>query len=149
MAPNPLLRSRPHAKKTFGKAFGEATGVSDPRLQKIRIRNHCAGGKAATVAGYAGPGFHTWPTGHFLQNTDTIALIRIRRIETGLKRRSVRRSLRRSFRTRACFSDAFTERCPENHILENKCVLKEHRIGMAGVDVRDERSPIDNILMPS
>ena len=55
--PNPLLRSRSPAKK----AFGAATGVSDPRLQKIRIRNHGAGGKAATVAGYVGPGFHNWP----------------------------------------------------------------------------------------
>jgi hypothetical protein len=34
MAPNPLLRSRPHAKKTFGKAFGAATGVSDPSYRK-------------------------------------------------------------------------------------------------------------------
>jgi hypothetical protein len=34
MAPNPLLRSRPLAKNTFGEAFGAATGVSDPRLQK-------------------------------------------------------------------------------------------------------------------
>jgi hypothetical protein len=49
--------------------FGAATGVSDPRLQKIRIRNRCAGGKAATVAGYAGPGFHTWPSGHIPQDT--------------------------------------------------------------------------------
>ena len=50
-APNPLLRSRPHAKKTFGGTFGEtfgaATGVSDPRLQKTQIRNNHAGGKAA------------------------------------------------------------------------------------------------------
>jgi hypothetical protein len=47
MAPNPLLRSRSTAKKAFGEAFGEAfgaaTGVSDPRLQKIRIRNDYAG----------------------------------------------------------------------------------------------------------
>ena len=34
MAPKPLLRIRSHAKKTFGEAFGAATGVSDPRLQK-------------------------------------------------------------------------------------------------------------------
>ena len=47
MAPNPLLRIRPHAKKTFGETFGAATGVSDPRLQKIRIQNNCAGGQAA------------------------------------------------------------------------------------------------------
>ena len=32
-----------------------------PQLQKTRIRNRCAGGKAATVAGDAGPGFHNWP----------------------------------------------------------------------------------------
>ena len=42
-APKPLLRIRPPAKKTFGEAFGAATGVSDPRLQKIRIRNDYAG----------------------------------------------------------------------------------------------------------
>jgi hypothetical protein len=35
-APNPLLRIRPHTKKTFGEAFGAATGVSDPRLHKNR-----------------------------------------------------------------------------------------------------------------
>jgi hypothetical protein len=44
-APNPLLRSRSLAKKTFGEAFG-----------------------AATVAGYVGPGFHTWPSGHIPQD---------------------------------------------------------------------------------
>ena len=42
-AAKPLLRIRPPAKKTFGEAFGAATGVSDPRLQKIRIRNNYAG----------------------------------------------------------------------------------------------------------
>jgi hypothetical protein len=78
MAPKPLLRIRPHAKKAFGDAFGAATGVSDPRLQKIRIRNHGAGGKAATVAGYAGPGFHTWPSGHIPQDTAPNSLLRIR-----------------------------------------------------------------------
>ena len=29
----PLLRIRTPAKKTFGEAFGAATGVSDPRLE--------------------------------------------------------------------------------------------------------------------
>ena len=53
-APNPLLRIRPHAKKAFGEAFGAATGVSDPRLQKIRIRNNGAGGDAATDRGRDG-----------------------------------------------------------------------------------------------
>ncbi len=56
-------------KKSFGETFGAATGVSDPRLQKIRIRNNGAGGQAATIAGYAGPGFPTWPPGHIHQNT--------------------------------------------------------------------------------
>jgi len=40
---------------TFGKAFG-----------------------AATVAGYDGPGFHTWPSSHIPQDTDTKPLLRIR-----------------------------------------------------------------------
>ena len=61
-------------KKTFGETFGAATGVSDPRLQKIRIRNNHAGGQAATVAGVAGPGLHTWPSGHIPQDTDTKTL---------------------------------------------------------------------------
>jgi hypothetical protein len=55
-------------KETFGETFGAATGVSDPRLQKIRIQNNGTGGHAATVAGYAGPGFHNWPSGHIPQD---------------------------------------------------------------------------------
>ena len=54
------------------------------------------GGQAAAVAGYAGPGFHNWPLGHIPQDPDTKALIRIRRVPTGLKTRSARRSARRS-----------------------------------------------------
>ena len=77
-APNPLLRIRSTAKKTFGEVFGAATGVSDPRLQKIRIRNNGAGGKAATVAGSAGPGFHNWPSGRIPQDTAPKPLLRIR-----------------------------------------------------------------------
>ena len=101
-APNPLLRSRPHAKKTFGEAFGAATGVSDPRLQKIRIRNRGAGGKAATVAGYAGPGFHTWPSGHILQdnNSESASTNPV----TSQKTFRDTETMRRSFRTRVCFS---------------------------------------------
>ena len=98
--PGPMPKRR--SEKRSAPRPGSATTATE-----IQIRNPCAGGQAATVAGYAGPGFHTWPTGHFLQNTDTIALIRIRRIRNGLKRRSVRRSLRRSFRTRACFFGCF------------------------------------------
>ena len=56
--------------KTFGETFGAATGVSDPRLQKFRIRTHLRGGQAATVAGYVGPGFHNGPSGHIHQDTD-------------------------------------------------------------------------------
>jgi hypothetical protein len=32
------------AQKTFGETFGAATGVSDPRLQKIRIRRDATNG---------------------------------------------------------------------------------------------------------
>ena len=67
------------SKKTFGETRADTvesvflhrpggSGVSDPRLQKIRIRNNCAGGKAATVAGYVGPGFHNWPSSHIPQD---------------------------------------------------------------------------------
>ena len=78
MAPNPLLRIRPHAKKTFGEAFGAATGVSDPRLQKNQTRNRCPGGKAAAVAGYVGPGFHNWPLATSLKTMAPNPLLRIR-----------------------------------------------------------------------
>ena len=69
----PLYRAgRQACKKSFGETFretfGAATGVSDPRLKKIRIQNNGAGGSAATVAGYGGPGFHIWPAGHILQD---------------------------------------------------------------------------------
>jgi hypothetical protein len=46
--------------------------------QKIRIRNNGAGGDAATVAGYVGPGFHNWPSGHIPQDTDPNPLLRSR-----------------------------------------------------------------------
>ena len=67
-----------------------------PQLQKIRIRNDYAGGDAATVAGHVGPGFHHWPPSHIPQAPDTNALIRIRRVGTGPKTRSARRSERRA-----------------------------------------------------
>ena len=76
--PNPLLRCRSPPQNSFGETFGAATGVSDPRLQKIRIQNNHAGGQAAAVAGYAGPGFLTWPPGHILQNTHPNPLPRCR-----------------------------------------------------------------------
>jgi hypothetical protein len=86
MAPKPLLRSRSPATKTFGEAFGAATGVRHPPRQKIRIRNNNTGGKAATVTGYAGPGFHTWPPGllflppgYFLQTTEANPWTRLSR----------------------------------------------------------------------
>ena len=53
-----ILVARSPAQKsfgeTFGEAFGAATGVSDPRLQKNRIRNHHLGGDAATDRGRDG-----------------------------------------------------------------------------------------------
>ena len=55
MAPKPLLRIWPPAKKTFGETFG-----------------------TATVAGSAGPGFHNWPSGHIPQDTASKPLLRIR-----------------------------------------------------------------------
>ena len=64
--------------ETFGETFGAATGVSDPRLQMTQTRNNGAGGKAATVAGYAGPGFHNWPPGHIPQDTAPNPLLRSR-----------------------------------------------------------------------
>ena len=45
----PLLHIRSRAQKAFGETFGAATGVSDPRLQKIPIRNNDASGQAAAV----------------------------------------------------------------------------------------------------
>jgi hypothetical protein len=88
--PKPLLRIRPHAKKTFGEAFGAATGVSDPSYRRKRHSGARAplphdpdtkrlrGGQAATVAGHVGPGFHNWPSGHIPQATDTRPRPRIR-----------------------------------------------------------------------
>ncbi len=80
-------------QKTFVETFGEARAATvesgsfsptgrlrgqRPQLQKIRIRNDGAGGDAATVAGYAGPGFHNWPSGHIPQDTAPNPLLRIR-----------------------------------------------------------------------
>ena len=61
-----------------GSKSGCPVFLSDPRRQKIRIRKNGAGGKAATVAGYAGPGFHNWPSGHIPQNTAPNPLLRSR-----------------------------------------------------------------------
>ena len=63
-------RSNPASPSHTGRLRGQR-----PQLQKIRIRNHHSGGKAATVAGHAGPGFHTWPAGHILQTPDANVLI--------------------------------------------------------------------------
>jgi hypothetical protein len=55
--------------------FGAATGVSAPSYKKTQTQNHQPDGDAATVAGDVGPGFHTWPPGHILQDTDSQPLI--------------------------------------------------------------------------
>jgi hypothetical protein len=49
-----------------------------PAATENPIRNNDPGGHAATVAGYAGPGFLTWPSGHIPQNTDPNPLLRSR-----------------------------------------------------------------------
>jgi hypothetical protein len=55
--------------------FGAATGISAPSYKKNPTQNHQPRGGAATVAGGAGPGFHHWPSGHILQDTDSQPLI--------------------------------------------------------------------------
>ncbi len=55
--------------------FGAATGISAPSYKKNPTQNHQPDGDAATVAGDVGPGFHTWPSGHILQDTDSQPLI--------------------------------------------------------------------------
>ena len=120
------------SKKTFGETRADTvesvflhrpggSGVSDPRLQKIRIRNNCAGGKAATVAGYVGPGFHNWPPGHIDQTPDRK-------------------------RHRPICPNGATHTSPRhrlgNRIQENQCVLKEHRIGRPGIGNRRQQKPM-------
>ena len=102
-------------QKTFVETFGEARAATvesgsfsptgrlrgqRPQLQKIRIRNYHPGGKAATVAGHAGPGFHTWPTGHIPQNTAPNPLPRSRSPAKKIVRRDVRCGARRDRRIR-------------------------------------------------
>ena len=80
MAANPLIRPPAPASPDVARAPVIPKRIhrlsGDPPSQ-IQRRNHQSGGKAATVAGDAGPGFHTWPPGHILQTTDTNPLIRI------------------------------------------------------------------------
>ena len=72
--PAPVFTFGPQATsfKTRMRKYGFESGRRP--LPKIVRR----GGKAAAVAGYAGPGFYIWPTGHIHQDMDTKALIRIR-----------------------------------------------------------------------
>jgi hypothetical protein len=84
-------RSYPASRQRPG-----GSGVSDSSYKKYPHPKPPRGGQAAAVAGYAGPGFHHWPPGHIPQNTDSKPRIRIRRVQTGLKKSSERRSARRA-----------------------------------------------------
>jgi hypothetical protein len=85
------------------------TATEDPDPKQLRRRD------AATVAGYAGPGFHNWPSGHIDQTRD--------------------RKRHRSLCPNGATHTSPGQR-PGNRIPENRCVLKEHRIGEVGGDVR-------------
>ena len=65
---NPLISE----ERTTLPPVQRPTATKDPNTKQRRRRD------AATVAGYAGPGFHIWPSGHILQDPDTNVLIRIR-----------------------------------------------------------------------
>ena len=121
---HPVLR-----QKTFGETFGAATGVSDPRLQKFRIRNHLRGGQAAAVAGYAGPGFHTWPLGHIPQDTDTKPLLRIR---SSAKNRSEKRSAPRPGSATHGYKKSGYKIASSHPVLRQKNVRRNVRSGDRG-----------------
>ena len=76
----PHLAFRPHPSRhgfeststnpvTYQKNVRRRDRGQRPTATKTQIRNNGTGGQAATVAGYDGPGFHTWPSGHILQDT--------------------------------------------------------------------------------
>ena len=86
---NPVSLHRPQAapgsatpateeKLKFGKLKAEIRKTENWKpasegksgLEKNQPRNHKSVGKAATVAGHVGPGFHNWPIGHILQDND-------------------------------------------------------------------------------
>ena len=68
-----------HSKKTRSeRRSAPRPGSATHGYKKIRIRNNGAGGKASTVAGYVGPGFHNWPPSHIPQDTAPKPLLRIR-----------------------------------------------------------------------
>jgi hypothetical protein len=74
--PMPKRRSEKRSAPRPGSAT-PATEDPDPKRRCRRRRRHCSRVRW--------PRFSHWPPGHFLQDTDTIALIRIRRIETDSK----------------------------------------------------------------
>ena len=68
-----FFASGPLLKKRSAPRPGSAThGYRNPDTKQR------TGGKAATVAGDAGPGFHNWPPGHIPQDTDPNPLLRSR-----------------------------------------------------------------------
>ena len=81
------IKFRGIARAETDGQFAHGAVISNP-VARIRIRKPHAGGDAATVAGYGGPGFHNWPTGHILQDTYSKQLLRI---QSPTKKRSAPR----------------------------------------------------------
>jgi hypothetical protein len=67
-APNPLLRIRPHAKKTFGETFGEACAATV--AFGIASKDRAAPGSATPATE------EPWRTRHFPHDPDTKRLRR-------------------------------------------------------------------------
>jgi hypothetical protein len=100
----PQLAPRPHPSRHGYECLDSNPGPSlngcgaRANIPQAPETKQPRGGDAAAVAGYAGPGFHHWPTGHIPQAPDTNALNRIRlnALEPDPKTRSEKRSPRRA-----------------------------------------------------
>jgi hypothetical protein len=75
-ASNPLLRIPKNRSEKRSAPRARSAPPATEEQKKLHP-NPPTGGDAATVAGDAGPGFHTWPSGHILQDTASNPLLRI------------------------------------------------------------------------